>query len=228
MTKSENLKLWDSVCDTDPAVLKKVTVGRSFHAICAHSQIKKATELWGPMGKEWGVHGERFEIFDNNYCLYNGNLFYPDGNLPIHADIEVTFSSGTRKGKFNDDFTKKIATDALTKGLSKLGFNADVFEGKFDDNKYVEPEKSKPIQKKPPVKKPLVKQSDPDRKVIVAEIVSILTDKVFTDEDRQKAKEAIKKTKTNIALHALRATYSSEQDRRIKDSEPVEKELDIY
>ena len=32
---------------------------------------------------------------------------------------------------------KKVATDALTKGLSKLGFNADVFMGKFDDNKYV-------------------------------------------------------------------------------------------
>ena len=32
---------------------------------------------------------------------------------------------------------KKVATDALTKGLSKLGFNADVFMGMFDDNKYV-------------------------------------------------------------------------------------------
>ena len=29
---------------------------------------------------------------------------------------------------------KKVAT----KGLSKLGFNADVFMGKFDDNKYVD------------------------------------------------------------------------------------------
>ena len=32
---------------------------------------------------------------------------------------------------------KKCSTDALTKGLSALGFNADVFLGKFDDNKYV-------------------------------------------------------------------------------------------
>jgi hypothetical protein len=29
-------------------------------------------------------------------------------------------------------------TDALTKGLSQLGFNADVFLGLYDDNKYVE------------------------------------------------------------------------------------------
>ena len=36
------------------------------------------------------------------------------------------------------DFAKKIETDALTKALSKLGFNADVFMGRFDDHKYVE------------------------------------------------------------------------------------------
>ena len=35
------------------------------------------------------------------------------------------------------DFAKKIETDALTKALSKLGFNADVFMGRFDDTKYV-------------------------------------------------------------------------------------------
>jgi hypothetical protein len=37
----------------------------------------------------------------------------------------------------DDDCVKKVATDALTKGLSKLGFNADVFLGLYDDNKYV-------------------------------------------------------------------------------------------
>jgi len=31
-----------------------------------------------------------------------------------------------------------VATDELSKGLSKLGFNSDVFEGLFDDNKYVQ------------------------------------------------------------------------------------------
>jgi hypothetical protein len=36
----------------------------------------------------------------------------------------------------NDAF-KKATTDALTKLLSHLGFNADVFLGLFDDNKYV-------------------------------------------------------------------------------------------
>ena len=38
----------------------------------------------------------------------------------------------------DDNFAKKIETDALTKAISKLGFNADIFMGKFDDVRYVE------------------------------------------------------------------------------------------
>jgi hypothetical protein len=42
-------------------------------------------------------------------------------------------------GKLDDDAPKKAMTDALTKGLSHLGFNADVFlnKHKWGDNKYV-------------------------------------------------------------------------------------------
>jgi hypothetical protein len=41
------------------------------------------------------------------------------------------------KTKVDDNFAKKIETDALTKAISKLGFNADIFMGKFDDARYV-------------------------------------------------------------------------------------------
>ncbi|MEZ0371267.1 MAG: hypothetical protein ACAI44_19390, partial [Candidatus Sericytochromatia bacterium] len=36
------------------------------------------------------------------------------------------------------DPMKKVRTDALTEGLSWLGFSADVFMGRFDDAKYVQ------------------------------------------------------------------------------------------
>ena len=42
------------------------------------------------------------------------------------------------KNKPDTDCMKKATTDGLTKCLTYLGFNADVFLGKFDDNKYVE------------------------------------------------------------------------------------------
>ena len=37
----------------------------------------------------------------------------------------------------DDNFAKKIETDTLTKAISKLGFNADIFMGKFDDVRYL-------------------------------------------------------------------------------------------
>jgi hypothetical protein len=40
--------------------------------------------------------------------------------------------------KLDDQFAKKVETDTLTKAISKLGFNADIFMGKFDDQRYVE------------------------------------------------------------------------------------------
>jgi hypothetical protein len=48
----------------------------------------------------------------------------------------------------DDNFAKKIETDALTKAISKLGFNADIFMGKFDDVRYVE-EMKKEFQEQP-------------------------------------------------------------------------------
>jgi len=47
---------------------------------------------------------------------------------------------------------KKATTDGITKCLSMLGFNADVFLGKFDDNKYVQELKNK-AEWKGPLKK---------------------------------------------------------------------------
>jgi hypothetical protein len=56
--------------------------------------------------------------------------------FPLASTIKVDY--GTKWGRrVDDEWLKKVATDALTKGLSMLGFNADVFMGKFDDNRYV-------------------------------------------------------------------------------------------
>ena len=220
---NENMKLWDSVCVTDPKVTKKVNVGRSFIAICAQSQIRRATELWGPMGDKWGVRDESYNIHGepekSEYCVYLGTLYYPDGEILIHSDIEIQFSSGKRKGLYNEDFSKKMATDALTKGLSLLGFNADIFEGKFD-NKYVAELKA---PKKSGSKSDKGKPTDPVRQELIDEIVSIFSDKVFNDEDRQRAKKEIDATKKNKSLSesieslkALKATYQSEQNKRIE------------
>jgi len=136
---SDNLKLWGSVDTTDPTHTKKVNQRGGFTAIAAQSQVKKATEMFGPFGSRgcWGVKDEQFTTMEDvGMVIYTATLWYSyndrTGEFPIHSSIK--YHSNNR---VDDDFSKKVATDALTKGLSKLGFNADVFMGLFDDNKYV-------------------------------------------------------------------------------------------
>jgi len=137
-----NLDLWSSVGKTNPAHTKKVSIGSySFTTIDAYSQIKKATEQFGVWGLDWGVRDERFQVLLDDLILYTGKLWFTfegkSGIVELHSCIQV--APETRNGrKVDDECIKKVATDALTKGLSKLGFNADVFLGLFDDNKYVE------------------------------------------------------------------------------------------
>ena len=132
-----NTKLWDSVEKTDPRFTKKVNQRGGFTAIGAQYQVRKATETFGPFGVGWGVKAESFKRYeDTGLVLYQGTLWYKygedNGEVPIHSSIKYHANS-----RVDDDFAKKVATDAMTKGLSKLGFNADVFMGLFDDNKYV-------------------------------------------------------------------------------------------
>ena len=132
-------EIWDQVCKTDPSTTRKVKQRGGFTAINAQSQVKRATEIWGPMGYKWGVENEDFQIHqiaDTPVLVYRAGLFYHMGEercyVSLHSSIKMVGKYGVE-----DDTFKKVATDALTKGLSKLGFNSDVFEGRFDDNKYV-------------------------------------------------------------------------------------------
>jgi hypothetical protein len=143
MSKKDNMKLWKSVETTDPNFTKKVNQRGGFTAIGAQYQLRTATETFGPFGWGWGVKDERIEKWEDvGLAVYQATLWYnidgygtddeTYGTIPIHSSIKYQ-----NNGRVDDDFMKKVATDALTKGLSKLGFNADVFMGMFDDNKYV-------------------------------------------------------------------------------------------
>jgi len=129
-----NLELWNAVCKTDPKHTKKVSQRGGFTAIDAHYQIESATRQFGPIGIGWGyVTGE--PIFQNSVVIVPVTFWHGDraNNFgPIYGCADMF-------GKRVDtDAPKKATTDAITKALSMLGFNADVFLGKFDDNKYVQ------------------------------------------------------------------------------------------
>jgi len=142
---SDNLDLWSSVEKTDEAYTKKAKKGaHHFTSIAPTYQFKKATEVFGPYGKGWGIdtESEKFstiEIGDTILINYDAVLYFPEGKFPIHATEKLAYKTQGASGylKVDDEARKKVVTNAITKGLSMLGFNADIFMGMFDDIEYV-------------------------------------------------------------------------------------------
>lgn len=132
---TENLRIWSQVEKTDPNHTKKVNLGHGFTAISAAYQIKRATETFGPIGEGWGYEAGE-PIFHDLMVFVPVTLWHGDRAQkfgPMFGGAEWK----SQKGRIDSDALKKATTDALTKLLSQLGFNADVFLGLFDDNKYV-------------------------------------------------------------------------------------------
>ena len=133
---TDNLRIWSQVDKTDPAHTKKVNQRGGFTAISAAYQIMKATEVFGPVGEGWGYDAGD-PIFQEGVVfvpvtLWHGNRANVFG--PMFGGAEW---KDAKNGRLDSDAAKKATTDALTKLLSQLGFNADVFLGRFDDTKYV-------------------------------------------------------------------------------------------
>lgn len=133
---TDNLTIWNAVSKTNPANTKKVAQRGGFTSICAQSQIMEATRQFGPIGIGWG--------YDASLPIFHDNLLFLQVTL-WHGDRSNKFGPVTggaewkdNKGRIDSDAAKKATTDALTKLLSQLGFNADVFLGLYDDSKYVE------------------------------------------------------------------------------------------
>jgi polyhydroxyalkanoate synthesis regulator phasin len=159
--ENSNLAIWDDVQVTDPEYTRnfKGTGGFSGTAINATYLIKRATEIFGPVGSGWGyeildedfVHGSTIYIerdkklleTKDHYIIHKLRLrvWFKKGEVTgeaIHFG-QTTFVGKNKYGPFTDEEApKKSLTDALTKALSMIGFGADVHLGHYDDNKYVE------------------------------------------------------------------------------------------
>ena len=126
----KNMLLWNKVSKTNPKNTKTVKFGRSFTAIDPHSQVMEATRMFGPAGSGWGWYIKQVEYLPTNEVAILITLWH--GNKE-QAGLYID-KADTRK---DGDCMKKATTDGLTKCLSYLGFNADIFLGLYDDNKYV-------------------------------------------------------------------------------------------
>jgi hypothetical protein len=143
-----NLDFWNSVKETDTKYTKEYVDGdKVLTAITPMYTIQKATEKFGMYGKGWGVRD----------CVY-GTINGGDGSpLVVTLDAMFWWSEGKDYYTFpissemdfwngktiNQNVRKSLLTDVTTKALSKLGFNADVYMGQFDDPGYVDGQKLK-------------------------------------------------------------------------------------
>ena len=163
MENKDNLELWKKVEKTNPNYTKKANVkGNNITSIAPQFQIMNATEHFGIYGVTWGFKDIKIDytlVNSTGLIYWHAIFFFPNGEFPATNSISV-WRDGART-KPDDQFAKKVETDSLTKCLSKLGFNADIFLGKFDDVRYVEEVKKEfPTVPAEEVKKEVLTEKD--------------------------------------------------------------------
>ena len=164
--------IWNKVKTPDPTYTKSFKRGGGFNGTGTNTQysIQVATELWGLNGQGWGVtiDDEAYVegaplIVDNAVVgreiihIIKGHLWYLHEGEKYQTSQQfgqTTFVGKNKYGPFTDEEApKKSVTDMMLKCMSLLGFSADIFLGKWDDNKYVNDVKKKFEQPKQPTEK---------------------------------------------------------------------------
>jgi hypothetical protein len=141
-----NLALWHRVEETDPSHTREVTIGRKLTAIDSYYQIKRCTEQFGAFGDGWGytLEDKIVTVGTDTMAVVKMVFWYrKDAERVACAPIIAMNKLVSAAGKVDEEAFKKAITDALTKSLSYLGFSADVFMGRYDDNRYVAELKAK-------------------------------------------------------------------------------------
>ena len=137
---TDNLKLWDYIAETDPAHTKRINQRGGFTAIDTYHQIYLLTKTFGPAGTGWGWEVEEVQYPPNDTVWVKIRFWHGSRDSWFHAFGQKELNSGQRDGKprADEDALKKALADAIGKAASYIGCNADVYLGKFDDNKYVQ------------------------------------------------------------------------------------------
>lgn len=158
---SDYLWLWERIQETDPNFVKQIT-GKQYRGNSPHPTwlIKNLTKAIGPCGDAFG-----WEVLDSRYLEGTPHVLKTgEGTSTVIREqmheLRIRFwwrrpggetvnsfeSYGstrsfymTSKGTWqhDEDAAKKSLTDAITKAISYIGGAADIFLGRWDDNKYV-------------------------------------------------------------------------------------------
>lgn len=140
------MHLWNSVCDVPSEFLKPLPGKAGLTSIDAYYQIRRATEVFGPIGKGWGFTAELQMISDPEPAVIAHLTIWHSGDLTMRFNAVgcCPWMFGRNNPMFDSDAPKKAITDALTKGLSMLGFGATIFLGGHSSKYSEEPQAQAP------------------------------------------------------------------------------------
>nr|WP_319552419.1 hypothetical protein [uncultured Vibrio sp.] len=154
---NSNMDIWNQAFKTDLNFTKQdPSTGRL--SINAQYRQMKATELFGPRGKGWGVDVKREWLEDGLPIFANGT--FTGVNESVHnMEVElwyihpetgerctVTAFGETERFYWSHNYSrmikngecrKKSLTDATGKALSMLGICGDVYMGEYDDENII-------------------------------------------------------------------------------------------
>lgn len=128
--------LWDKVEKTPENIITKYNTdeNKELNTIPSIHRFKKATEIFGIYGNKWGLKNLEHKELRVSTSLIIATLdaifFCEYENQKIEFEISNSASIVSYKDKkyeINFSYRKSIETDTITKALSRLGFNADIY-----------------------------------------------------------------------------------------------------
>lgn len=139
----DNLKIWEAHADIDPKFTKPIT-GKAYKGTSPNPQyvVRCLTELFGPVGIGfgWNVIAEDFtKLGDETLHWCRISFWHTDRANTFESYGQTKAAYPTSSGKFmvDEDAPKKSLTDAIIKAASHIGIGANIFLGRWDDQKYV-------------------------------------------------------------------------------------------
>jgi len=130
------LELWEKWGNTPKDIIQEQELedGTKIKSVSSIHRIKKATEILGIYGKNWGlkniVHSKN-TIFNNLIIAEVEATFYVhNGEYDIEFQISNSTDIVSVKDKIfsiNKMYRKSIETDTINKALSRLGLFADIY-----------------------------------------------------------------------------------------------------
>lgn len=138
-----NLDMWNRFADIDPKFTKPIT-GKAYRGTSPNPQyvIRCLTEMFGPVGQGFGWQVEREEFTPLggevlHWCRIKFWHTSPEKTYDSYGQTKAVYTSRDGKVIVDEDAPKKSLTDAIIKAASQVGIAANIFLGRWDDQKYV-------------------------------------------------------------------------------------------